>query len=179
VRLDAGPAAAPLHVSVGGLPASGLVTVQARTTDYQGRPWDSSAVFRASAAGTLNLATAVPVSGSYHAADAAGLLWSLHAAFTTSTDTAFVASLTGFTVRLDVLTAGHVVASATLRRQLPEPASTQTVRQDGFAAKLYTPATVKAGAPAVVVLGGYPGDEDIPVAQGLALSGYPALAVGY
>ena len=100
-------------------------------------------MFRASSAGTLNLATAVPVSGSYHTADAAGLLWSLHTAFTTSPDTPFVASLTG------------------------------------FAAKLYTPATVKAGAPAVVVIGGYPGDEDIPVAQGLALSGYPALAVGY
>jgi dienelactone hydrolase len=183
VRLATGPATAaavaPVHVSISGLPTSGLVTVQARTTDYQGRPWESSAVFRASATGTLNLATAVPVSGSYRTADAAGLLWSLQAAFTANSGAAFVASLTGFTVRLDVLTGGHVVASATLRRQLPDPTSTQTVRQDGFAAKLYTPVTVKAGAPAVVVIGGYPGDEDLPVAQGLALSGYPALAVGY
>jgi hypothetical protein len=123
VRLEAGPAAAaavaPVHVSVSGLPATGTVTVQARTTDYQGRPWESSAVFRTSATGTLDLATAVPVSGSYHTADAAGLLWSLHAAFTTSPDTPFVASLTGFTVRLDVLTSGHVVASATLLRRSP------------------------------------------------------------
>ena len=114
VRLDADPAAAaavaPVHVSISGLPAAGLVTVQARTTDDQGRPWESAAVFRASDAGTLNLATAVPVSGSYHTADAAGLLWSLHPAFTASPDTAFATSR-GFTIRLQVLTGGHVRAT--------------------------------------------------------------------
>ncbi len=182
VQLDAGPAAAaavaPVRVSISGLPAAGLVTVQARTTDDQGRPWESAAVFRASTAGTLNLATAVPVSGSYHAADAAGLLWSLHPAFTTSPGTAFATSR-GFTIRLQVLTGGHVLATATLQRQLPVTTSTQTVRQDGFAATLYTSAAVKPGAPAVVVLGGYPGGEDIPVALGLAMSGYPALALAY
>jgi len=62
------PAAAvtPVHVSISGLPAAGLVIVQARTLDGKGRPWESAAVFRASAGGTLNLATSVPVSGSYH-----------------------------------------------------------------------------------------------------------------
>ena len=183
VRLDAGPAAAaqvaPVHVSISALPAAGLVTVQARTTDDQGRPWESAAVFRASAAGTLNLATAVPVSGGYRTADAAGLLWSLHPAFTTSPGTAFVTSRAGFTVRLQVLTGGHARATATLQRQVPVTTSTQTVRQNGFAATLYTPAAVRPGAPAVVVLGGYPGGEYIPVALGLAMSGYPALAVGY
>ena len=78
VRLDAGPATAafvaPVHVSISGLPATGLVTVQAQTVGQKGQPWQSAAVFRASTAGTLNLATAVPVSGSYHTADASGLL---------------------------------------------------------------------------------------------------------
>ena len=106
--------------------------------------------------GTLSLTSAVPVSGSYHTADAAGLLWSLHPAFTTSPGTPFATSRAGFTVRLTVLTGGHVQASATLQRQLPVTASTQTVRQDGFAATFYTPAAVRPGAPAVVVLGGYP-----------------------
>ena len=193
VRLDAGPAIAaadtPVRVSVSGLPAAGLVTVQARTTDDQGRPWQSAAVFRASAAGTLNLATATPVSGSYRTADAAGLLWSLHPALA-SQDTTFATSAAGFTVRLDVLTGGQVRATATLQRRLPVTASTQTVRQDGFAGTLYTPAAVRPGAPAVVVLGGWPatedilggypgGGKDISVALGLAMSGYPALAVGY
>ena len=194
VRLDAGPFAAaavtPVHVSISGLPAAGLVIVQARTVDGKGRPWESAAVFRASAGGTLNLATSVPVSGSYHTADAGGLLWSLHPAFTTSPDTTFATSAAGFTVRLQVLIGGQVRAAATLQRRLPVTASTQTVDEDGFAGTLYTPAAVRPGAPAVVVLGGYPatedmlgaypgGGKDVSVALGLAMSGYPALAVGY
>lgn len=188
MRLDAGPASAasivPVHISISGLPAAGLATVQARTTDDQGRPWESAAVFRASTTGTLSLASAVPVSGSYHTADAAGLLWSLHAAFSASPGTPFVTTRAGFTVRLTVLTGGHVQASAILQRQLPPAASTQTVRQDGFAATFYTPAAVRPGVPAVLVLGGYPGGdypggEDIPVAAGLAMAGYPALALAY
>jgi dienelactone hydrolase len=183
VRLAAGPAVAalvdPVHVSVSGLPPAGLITVQARALDRQGQPWVSAAVFRASTAGTLNLATAVPVSGSYHTADAAGLLWSLHPASGATPATGFTVSTAGFTVRLDVLTGGRVRASATLQRQLPFSASTLTVRRDGFAGTLYTPAAVKPGAPAVVVLGGAEGGEDAAPALGLAMSGYPALALAY
>src|SRR6202034_148620 len=157
VRLEAGPAVAalidPVHVSVAGLPPAGLVTVQARALDRQGHLWVSAAVFRASAAGTLNLATAVPVSGSSHTADAAGLLWSLHPA-SDSHLSDFSTSAAGFTVRLEVLTAGNVVATATLQRRWQVMISVQTVRQDGFAGLLYTSPAVRSGAPAVVVLGG-------------------------
>ena len=149
VRLDAGPAAAalvdPVHVSVSGLPPSGLVTVQARAVDREGQPWESAAVFRASAAGTLNLATAIPVSGSYHAADAGGLLWSLHPAPGTSQATGFDISAAGFTVRLEVLTGGHVRAAAALQRQAPVTASVQTVRRDGFAGTLFTSPAIRPG----------------------------------
>jgi len=183
VRLDAGPAAAtavtPLHISASGLPPSGLVTVQARTADHDGRPWESAGTFRSSSTGTLDLASAAPVSGSYHTADVGGLLWSLHPAFSTAPDTGFVASRTGFTVQLTVLTGGHVRARTTLERLLPATSSTPTVAKDGFAATSYSPVSARPGAPAIVVIGGYPDDEDIPVAQGLAMSGYPALAVGY
>ena len=181
-RLDAGPAAAalvdPVHITVSGLPSAGLVTVQARTLDRQGQPWVSAAVFRASAAGTLNLATAVPVSGSYHAADAAGLLWSLHAA-SASDLLGFSTTAAGFTVRLDVLTGGRVVATATLQRRWLFTVSVQTVRRDGFAGLLYTSPAVRPGAPAVVVLSGGEGGEDAVVAAALAMAGCPALALGY
>ena len=183
VRLEAGPAAAalvdPVHVSVSGLPPAALVTVQARALDRHGQPWVSAAVFRASTAGTLNLATAVPVSGSYHTADAAGLLWSLHPAPGTSQATGFQTSAAGFTVRLQVLTGGSVRASATLRRLLPVTVSVQTVRRDGFDGLLYTSAAVRPGTPAVVVLGGSEGGYDATPAAALAMSGYPALAVAY
>lgn len=134
VRLDAGPATAtfvtPVHVSISGLPAAGLVTVQAQTVAGKGPPpWRSAAVFRASTAGTLNRATAVPVSGSYHTADAAGLLWSLQPTSAASAPVTIDGSAPGFTVRLTVLTGGHVRATATLLRQLTVTASTETVRR--------------------------------------------------
>ena len=82
---------------------------------------------RASAAGTLNLATAVPVSGSYHVADANGLLWSLHPTYTSS-PAGYSVNPPGFTVTVQVLVGGHVEATATLRREYLPPASVQTVR---------------------------------------------------
>ena len=119
----------------------------------------------------------MPVSGSYHTADAAGLLWSLHPASPNNTTNPLSISAPAFTVRLTVLTGGHVRATATLQRQLTVTASTQTVRQDGFAGTLYTSAAVKPGAPAVVALDG--DGENRATAEGLAMSGYPALALGY
>ncbi len=185
VDLSAGPFSAPfdtpVHITVSGLPSDGLVTLRARADDYQGRPWESAAQFRASAAGTLNLATAAPVSGSYRVADAAGLLWSLRPAFAAGPTTQFYINDTGFVVQLQVAVGGRVRATATLvRLDLGETSSsTQTVARNGFAATLFTPDTVRPGAPVVVVIGGSEGGEDTWTAAGLALIGFPALALGY
>ena len=98
VQLTAGPAAAifdtPVHITVRGLPP-GAVTVRAQAHDAHGRLWGSAAQFRAGPAGTLNLAHAVPVSGSYHVADAAGLLWSLSPAFAHTPATQFYLGASG------------------------------------------------------------------------------------
>jgi dienelactone hydrolase len=185
VELDAGPAAAafdtPVHITVSGLPPGGDVTVQAQTRDAQGRRWESQAQFRATAAGTLNLATAVPVSGGYHVADADGLLWSLHPAYTTNPAAVFGLKVPGFTVTVQVLADGHVEATTTLRRQAIPPASVQTVRRDGFASTLFVPPKATPGAPAIVVLGGGEGGEQTGdvIGDALALAGYPALSLGY
>lgn len=184
VRLDAGPARAPfispVHVAVSGLP-SGLVTVQAQARDYEGRLWRSAAQFRVGRNGTLNLATARPVSGSCHTAGATGLLESLAPTFAKSPQTEFFLGQAGYSVRLQVLAGGHVQAAATLvRSQTPtHPITVETVRRDGFASTLYTPNQASPGAPAVVVLGGSEGGEATFTAQALALAGYPALALGY
>jgi dienelactone hydrolase len=185
IVLDAGPAAAafdaPVHVAVSGLPPEGAVTVQAQARDGLGRRWDSQAQFRATSAGTLNLATAVPVSGSYHVADAAGLLWSLHPAYTTNPAAQYIPKPPGFSVTVQVLAGGHVEATTTLRRELTPPASVQTVRRDGFASTLFAPPDARPGGPAIVIIGGSDGGEltaDI-IADALMLAGYPALALGY
>jgi dienelactone hydrolase len=184
VRLDAGPAAAafdaPVHITVSGLPP-GLITVQASARDSQGKLWQSAAQFRASSAGTLNLATAAPVSGSYRIADAGGLLWSLHPVFTSNPRAQFFVGAGGFTVRLQVLAGGHVQASAELARlaSFTTRPTVQTVSQGGFASTLFTPNTIRPGVPAVVVIGGSGGGEATLTAAALALAGYPALALGY
>ncbi|MBV9093500.1 MAG: acyl-CoA thioesterase/BAAT N-terminal domain-containing protein [Streptosporangiaceae bacterium] len=130
-----------MQITVSGLPPAGLVTLQAQAHDGQGRLWESTAQFRASQAGTLNLATAVPVSGSYHAADAAGPLWSLRPAFTSDPDTQFRFTGSAFTVRLQLLVNGQARASATLARlwSLKTAPTVQTVSRDGFASTLFTP----------------------------------------
>jgi hypothetical protein len=183
VRLDAGPAAAafdvPVLITVSGLVPRAPVTVQARALDYQGRLWESAADFRASAAGTVNLATAVPMSGSYHVADAGGLLWSLHPAFKSGRDAQFYMAYSGFSVTVRVLADGQLVASQTLLRSSQGPASIQTVPSAGFAGSLFLPAKPRPGAPAVVVIGGSEGGEPTLTAAALADIGYPALAVGY
>jgi len=183
VALAAGPAAAavdaPVYVTVGGLPATGLVTLRGQARDDVNRLWESQAQFRATAGGTLDLATAVPVLGSYHVADAAGLLWSLQPAYTASAGAQYVPKNTGFDVTVQVLVGGHVEATATLCRELIAPASVQTVSRDGFAGTLFTPAKAAAGAPAVVVIGGANGGEETFIAGALAQAGYPALALGY
>jgi dienelactone hydrolase len=183
VRLDAGPAVAPLvtpiHVTVSGLPPGALVTLRARATDYEGRTWRSVAQLRASSTGRLDLATAVPVSGSYHVADAGGLLWSLRPAFTSNPEAQFIEAYTGFTVTLQVLADDEVTATSTLRRVDVAPTSTQTVRQDGFASTFFVPARPRPGAPAIVVIGGSGGGEPTFQAAALAAAGYPALALGY
>jgi dienelactone hydrolase len=164
---------------VSGLPPGGLVTLRARASDYQGRQWDSAAQFLAGASGELNLASAVPVSGSYHVADAAGLLWSLHPAFSSNPATQFYMENSGFSVTVQVLVGGRVQAETTLRREGAVPSSIQTVASDGFASTLFLPAHTRPGAPVVVVIGGSGGGEDTLTASALAATGYPALALGY
>jgi dienelactone hydrolase len=183
VRLDASPVTAPfdtpVRITLTGLPLSGLVTLDARATDNQGRAWVSSAEYRSTGAGTLNLSTAVPVAGSYHVADAAGLLWSLHPAFTSDPAAQYFMNSTGFSLTVRVLAEGHVQGAVTLRREGTAPASIQTVRKDGFASTLFVPPKIRPGAPAIVVIGGSEGGEETLTADALALIGYPALALGY
>lgn len=86
---------------------------------------------------------------------------------------------TGFSVTVQVLADGHVEATGTLHRELTLPASVQTVRRDGFASTLFAAPADRPDAPAVVVIGGGDGGEETLLADGLALAGYPAPAVGY
>jgi dienelactone hydrolase len=86
---------------------------------------------------------------------------------------------TGFGVTIQVVVDGHVEAAADLLREGSDPSAVQTVRKEGFASTLFTPAEPKPKVPAIVVIGGSEGGEDRFTANALATIGYPALALGY
>ena len=71
----------PLQIRLSGLPANAEVSLSATraVNDFSGtrRLYASEARYTASAAGTLDLATAAPLSGSYAGADLRGLAWAM------------------------------------------------------------------------------------------------------
>ncbi len=72
-----GPSDEPPSIRLTDGPPNHLVTVSAETIDADGGRWRSRCVVRTDATGAADLATAVPLSGTYRAADVTGLLWSM------------------------------------------------------------------------------------------------------
>jgi hypothetical protein len=62
---------------VTGAQAGQRVRLDATATDRQGRVFSSNATFVAGTDGTVDVASAAPVGGSYTGAHATGLLWSM------------------------------------------------------------------------------------------------------
>ena len=53
------------------------ITMQAKTDSADGTVWTSYANFQADAFGEVDLQSAIPLQGSYNAADSMGLIWSM------------------------------------------------------------------------------------------------------
>lgn len=184
VRLDAGPATEafdmPVHVAVDGLYKGEKVTVQGLTRDASGGQWKSWARFTAGS-GTLDLARSVPEAGTYHVADAAGLLWSLQSPNPLGSSAGNLGAGDRFTVQVQALVGGRVVAEQTLTRSVPQPARQLIVATAGLHGSLYLPPNLAASpnTPAIVVIGGSEGGVPTSVAAGFEAAGYPSLALGY
>ena len=185
VRLHAGPATEafdmPIHVAVDGLYKGEKVTVQGLSRDASGGQWKSWARFTAGS-GTLDLARSVPEAGTYHVADAAGLLWSLQPPAPLGSSPGNLGVGDRFTtLQLQVLVGGRVVAEQALTRSVPQPTQNPTVATAGFHGSLYLPPNLAASpnTPAIVVIGGSEGGVPRPVAAGFEAAGYPSLALGY
>lgn len=172
----------PIHLAVDGLYLykGEKVTVQATTDDRAGGLWKSWAQFTAGAA-TLDLARSVPEAGTYHVADADGLLWSLQPSASGAHADYVGGPGDRFTIQVQVIAGGHVVAEQTLTRSVPQPAQDPTVATAGFHGSLYLPPNLAANptAPAIVVIGGSEGGVPSSEAAAFEASGYPSLALGY
>jgi dienelactone hydrolase len=173
----------PLHVTIGGLSGGQRVTVEAGATDAGRRRWASSASFQADAHGALDLATAAPSGGLYHAPEAMGLIRSMVAIDGGSDGLA--PPLPALHITLTVRDGGTTLASRTVTRVFTANGVTErrlALAQDGFIGHYFAPASTGAPRPAVMLMGGADGglhpyvDE---AADLLASHGFPALAVGY
>ena len=182
---------APLWGHLTGLEPRQPVEVRLELTDALGHIWRSSAVYRASAAGTVDLAAGAPQKAAWQGSDAYGLYWSLKCADAPTNpyglDTCFevaTASLAPLKVEIgayinDAYTKGQLIARGEWTREFVLRASCESWRDD-LVGHLFVPETLERSA-GVLVLGGSQGGFAWAnqVAALIAASGRAALALAY
>lgn len=169
----------PRRITVSGAQPGALVTIGAHTL-RSGHPWLSRAVFRADAAGIVDLTRDAPVGGDYAGVSAMGLICAQicpsggakdHAQFNASTAEPLETRLTA--------TSGDGEAVARMIQRLLAPGVTRhEIAQDGVVGVLYSPAG-DGPFPAVMFLNGSNGGVNEPRAALMAAKGYHALTLAY
>jgi dienelactone hydrolase len=174
-------------VRLSGFAPSQVVKLRVHMDSILGLPCDaeSEVTFQADESGDIDLDKQAPISGTYDAADAMGVFWSMQMAnvrfhptrrnleFTYEPQEAIAA----FAAEVD----GRVVATTECIRRFVDPQVTmQTVTEPGIIGKFFFKEGA-APAPAILVLGGGEGGLAAPMTLAglLASHGYPALALAY
>ncbi|BCJ37359.1 acyl-CoA thioesterase [Actinocatenispora thailandica] len=167
----------PVHVRIAGLPPGHTVSVRLRLVDK--RTLASTASYRVSSTGVVDLRTAKPVDGTpYRGADPMGLFWTLRA----NSDQNWHL---GWTLRftLTVRDGDTVVGQRTLTRRSTVPGlRSRKLRPatDGVYGTVFEPPAGSPRRPGVLVFGGSEGGEYLDgVARLLAVHGFPALSLAY
>lgn len=173
----------PVSIRVSGLAADSVFTVQLSSTDAHKTRWVSSARFRSTHDGTIELDRARSLGGSYSGVNRMGLMETLAPQPQTSAGSAYWwsgAQRFQVTVRP---AGGKPVARAGFRRQVGAGVreSTQTVPGEGFDGVFYRPpGSAGARRPAILAFGGSEGGNAMVLAgHALAAAGYPTLTLAY
>src|SRR5215217_2812414 len=167
-----------LQIRLADLPPGGEVVLRAGMLDPRGGEWRSSAAFRATADGSVDLRRDAPVRGSYRTADAMGLVWSMEPVGEPWPDRP-ADFLAPTPLRLAAEVAGVQVAAAEVRRlRVPDRLCRTDVRERGLVGTLYCPDGDRP-LPGVLMLGGAEGGMHEDDAALLAGHGYAALALAY
>jgi dienelactone hydrolase len=205
VNRDTVPYDEAVRVHVTGLHRGDSATLRATSTDALDRRWSSWATFVADAGGEIDLAARAPLRGSYHAADAMGLAWSmtLDSSVTPRHRMPMAFRRTGFetlsptlrprfvddpqvsriglddvTMQLELVVAGQTTARTSIvRRVLPPGTQVTDLREHGIVGVLYEPPGAARG-PAVVTLMGT-GGGTLDLSPLLAAHGYTTFALAY
>lgn len=183
----------PVAIAITGLPAGATVRLHAQsvapTAEGKRRSFYAAATFKASSAGAIDLATAVPLSGSYAQADIHGLFWSQRlvgegspeALALASLPLADVQSLAPHQVVLTLESGGKALDRKMLTLvQSPDNVVRENVRADGLVGALYT-AKGAGKRPVVVILSGSEGGLSFADWLGpkLAAHGFTAFGLAY
>jgi dienelactone hydrolase len=171
----------PVQIRVAGLAGGQRATVQVSSTDAAGVRWQASAVYRADAAGDIDLNSAAVLSGSYSGVSGMGLIWSMQPTKTPPLG-AYSWGSAPRTFAVSVNAGGARVASGGFQRTMSQAHLTQqdeSVSADGFMGQYWHAGTTTTRRPAVLVLDGLPGGMPTVLPAMLAASGYPALGVAY
>jgi dienelactone hydrolase len=172
----------PLHISVAGLPAHVVASIELASKDSTGTRWRSFARFRTDAQGRIDVDRTPALGGSYRGTWGMGLVASMLPR-TRPVAGYYVwagARPMSFSVGVRVNRALH--ARLAFERRLsrrPIRREVESLRKTGFLGEYYAPAgAVKR--PAVVAFGGAEGGLRTPLlASMLAARGYPTLALAY
>ena len=174
----------PLSIKIDGLPADQNVTLTAERSMAASSPEGSPVLYRSQVVfpaqqGTLDLATAQPVSGTYTDADIHGLFWSM-----APVAGGELGGLQPLQVKLTATVEGRVLASATIEfiDALPE-VEVEQVKQFPGAVFATLPGNVRR--PALIVLGGSEGGGWVArdrsprfASRGFAVLGLPYYSPG-
>ena len=164
-----------ISLTVAGLRPRQRITLRSEMSGSKGDLWSASALFDADDRGRVDIATAIPLEGSYLTADPMGLIWSMRspnaALFRFAGDSMEIL----FTLEIE----GVAVDRKALRRFRGAPQLQKiAVRERGLVATRFLPPS-KTPLPIVVVLGGSSGGLSEGRAHLLASHGIPALALAY
>ena len=170
----------PVHIVVSGLDPDQTVTVGLRSADAFRHVWTSQAEFRPDSSGTVDLATASAMSGSYRGVDPMGLVDALSSSqavlyyWNVSKPQRFQVSVTQN---------GSAAAATAFSRALATAGvtvSAESIAATGFFGQFWKPPPGSPTRPAVLEFGGSEGGLSGELSgAALASAGYPVLDIAY
>ena len=169
----------PLQIRLEGFPPRQSVTVVATMHALDATTWQSRAVFVSDGAGSVDVSTTAPESGSYQGISAMGLFWAMERLPGERTAPPPESVMLAWRVSLKAVAPDGTQAENTVTRRLAGPGvSRRVVRESGVVGTLFLPPG-SGRRPAIIVLGGSSGGVWEARAALLASRGYAALALGY
>ena len=172
----------PIHVRVVGLRPGERVTLMAHTTDQHGLEFESANTFAADGRGTVDLATAEPIIGSYQQPDSMAFLWSMVPAHR---GTFYVPPVPKQVVTLTARVGDGTLAARRLTRIVTAAGvvmHAERLGEAGFSGVYFAPPASAQRRPAVLAFRGSDGGLSPyieVVSELLASHGYPTLAIAY